>query len=95
MAEAATGRLEQQPGMSVWSRSVFAADRVIADPAHGPEQVALAIEAALTDYRRAFARALVLAGADRTLVWRVMGELTLDATLTRAQVAPIGPEIEA
>jgi hypothetical protein len=85
--------LHQQPGVSPGVRAVVCADAVIADPGAGPAHVRLAIDAALTDYRRAFVRRLVAAGVARTLVWTVMRDLPLDAAVPAALALPLGPDL--
>jgi hypothetical protein len=85
--------IRQPIGVSPEARAVVCADAVIADPGAGPAHVRLAIDAALTDYRRAFVRRLVAAGVARTLVWTVMRDLPLDAAVPAALALPLGPEL--
>jgi hypothetical protein len=59
-------------------RAVQAADRVINDPDAGPMHVRKAIDEAVADYRRAFARRLIEAGVGEEVVWGVVVALPIE-----------------
>lgn len=83
--------LSQLPGLDPETRGAIAADAVLADPASGARAVELAILAAVTDYRRAFARVVLEEGADIATVFRAMGRVPVRGRLPVALTAPLSP----
>jgi hypothetical protein len=80
--------------MSPDIRAIVAADAVLAHPESGAIHVRLAIESALTDYRRAFVRRLVAAGVSNVLVWKAMGSLPLERAMPVEEIGPLSPSGE-
>lgn len=83
--------LSQIQGLDPETRATIAADEIARDAGDPVRVIELALLAALTDYRRAFARLAVAEGCDLMAVWRAMGKLPVRGRLSADLTAPLAP----
>lgn len=83
--------LRSQLGLAPGTRACMVADAAVGDPSAAPALIEAAIVAALTDYRRAFARLVVDEGGTWPVVWRAMGRLAPTEAVPPALAAPLAP----